>query len=125
MKNIEHYTDKKSLVQKIYNKFYQHRFVNTVLILYLVALIVVLIIKNRFHLNLLLSNINSIIFIIGGLIYLNINYKLGCIIVISTFLIYSVFVFYIMPWNFNLLSYLVMLFSMVYILYETIKRIKK
>ena len=110
---------------KYLDAFYKNRYINIFLSLIVLAILIISIVRDGFYLILILSSINNIFYILGGIIYLNINYKLGCSIIIITFIIRSIFVFYIMPWNFHLLTYLILLSLTVYILYATLKQIKK
>jgi hypothetical protein len=109
------------LDNKFLAKFFKYRYFNLFLIICLFAEILILIIKNRFHLNLLLSNINSIICVIGFFLFINVDRKIGCVIVIITFIIYLILNIYIMPWNFNFLSFIIMLTVTIFVVYETIK----
>jgi hypothetical protein len=107
--------------RNFFEKIYKYRYFNIFLIICLFIEIIVLIIKNRLHINLLLSNINDIICCIGFLLFININRKIGCLLVVITFIIYLFLYLYIMPWNFKLLSFLIRLGSVIFVVHETIK----
>ena len=106
--------------KNIFRRINRYKYLNIFLVSCLFTEILILIIKNRFYLNLLLANINDIICCIGFLLFININRKIGCVVVFMTFIISLFFDLYVMPWNFKLLIFLIKLFTTIYFIYEKI-----
>jgi hypothetical protein len=99
--------------------------INIFLTICLIILFYLLITKNRFSNNLLLANINDIIYIIGIGIFFNYNILIGFIIVFTSFVLRLIILILLMPWNFNIVSLIMRAFILLYMIYTLYLRIKK